>query len=97
VKYELGFYIPDDSILHSQFHDNLEPYMLMVVLQCALLSALCARSGYVLARPFATRVQQAAMQNRLCSAVNSYRALNSLQTRPYFCGPLCSSDDACES
>jgi hypothetical protein len=28
VKYELGFYIPEDDILHSQFCKNLNSYIL---------------------------------------------------------------------
>jgi hypothetical protein len=27
VKYELGFYIPEDGILHSHRRENLESYM----------------------------------------------------------------------
>jgi hypothetical protein len=27
VKYELGFYIPEDAILHSQRRENLKPYI----------------------------------------------------------------------
>jgi hypothetical protein len=27
VKYELGFYIPEDDILHSHCRENLKPYM----------------------------------------------------------------------
>jgi hypothetical protein len=27
VKYELGFYIPEDDILHSHRLENLKPYM----------------------------------------------------------------------
>jgi hypothetical protein len=27
VKYELGFYIPEDDILHSHRHENLKFYM----------------------------------------------------------------------
>jgi hypothetical protein len=27
VKYELGFYIPEDDILHSHRRDNLKPYI----------------------------------------------------------------------
>jgi hypothetical protein len=26
VKYELGFYIPEDDILHSHCRENLKPY-----------------------------------------------------------------------
>jgi hypothetical protein len=28
VKYELGFYIPEDDVLHSHRRENLKPYML---------------------------------------------------------------------
>jgi hypothetical protein len=31
VKYELGFYIPEDDILHSHRFENLESYMLIAV------------------------------------------------------------------
>jgi hypothetical protein len=27
VKYELGFYIPEDAILHSHYRENLKSYM----------------------------------------------------------------------
>jgi hypothetical protein len=27
VRYELGFYIPEDGILHSHRHENLKSYM----------------------------------------------------------------------
>jgi hypothetical protein len=27
VKYELGFYIPEDDILHSHCHENLKSYI----------------------------------------------------------------------
>jgi hypothetical protein len=27
VKYELGFYIPEDDILHSHRYDNIKSYM----------------------------------------------------------------------
>jgi hypothetical protein len=27
VKYELGFYIPEDDILHSHRRENLKPYI----------------------------------------------------------------------
>jgi hypothetical protein len=27
MKYELGFYIPEDDILHSHCRENLKPYM----------------------------------------------------------------------
>jgi hypothetical protein len=27
VKYELGFYIPEDDILHSQCRENVNPYI----------------------------------------------------------------------
>jgi hypothetical protein len=26
VKYELGFYIPEDAILHSHYRENLKSY-----------------------------------------------------------------------
>jgi hypothetical protein len=29
VKYELGFYIPEDDILYSHRRENLKPYMLL--------------------------------------------------------------------
>jgi hypothetical protein len=28
VRYELGFYIPEDDVLHSHRRDNLKPYTL---------------------------------------------------------------------
>jgi hypothetical protein len=31
VKYELGFYIPGDGILHSHRRDNLKYYFLLVI------------------------------------------------------------------
>jgi hypothetical protein len=27
-RYELGFYIPDDAILHSHSHENLKSYVI---------------------------------------------------------------------
>jgi hypothetical protein len=27
VRYELGFYIPEDGILHSRRRENLKPYI----------------------------------------------------------------------
>jgi hypothetical protein len=27
MKYELGFYIPEDAILHSDRHENLKSYI----------------------------------------------------------------------
>jgi hypothetical protein len=27
VKYELGFYIPEDDILHGRLRENLKPYI----------------------------------------------------------------------
>jgi hypothetical protein len=35
VKYELGFYIPEDDILHSHRRENLKSYIELTV--CALL------------------------------------------------------------
>jgi hypothetical protein len=29
VKYELGFYIPEDDILHSDRRENLKPYIVL--------------------------------------------------------------------
>jgi hypothetical protein len=31
VKYELGFYIPEDDILHSDRRENLKAYITFVV------------------------------------------------------------------
>jgi hypothetical protein len=31
VKYELGFYIPEDGILHSHRRENLKSYMLNLI------------------------------------------------------------------
>jgi hypothetical protein len=33
VKYELGFYIPEDGILHSHCRENLKSYKLQMYLQ----------------------------------------------------------------
>jgi hypothetical protein len=30
VKYELGFYIPEDDILHSHRRENLKPYIIKI-------------------------------------------------------------------
>jgi hypothetical protein len=30
VKYELGFYIPEDDILHSHRRENLKSYLVLV-------------------------------------------------------------------
>jgi hypothetical protein len=30
VKYELGFYIPEDDILRSQCHENLKSYTMVL-------------------------------------------------------------------
>jgi hypothetical protein len=37
MKYELGFYIPEDDILHSHRRENLKSYSLL--LACYLLSS----------------------------------------------------------
>jgi hypothetical protein len=29
VRYELGFYIPEDDILHSYRRENLKPFMIL--------------------------------------------------------------------
>jgi hypothetical protein len=29
VKYELGFYIPEDDLLHSDRHENLKSYIII--------------------------------------------------------------------
>jgi hypothetical protein len=31
VKYELGFYIPEDDILHSHHRENLKSYIMKLV------------------------------------------------------------------
>jgi hypothetical protein len=31
VKYELGFYIPEDDILHSHCRENLKSYTVIVI------------------------------------------------------------------
>jgi hypothetical protein len=38
VKYELGFYIPEDDILHSHRRDNLKAYIIIIdwKLVCAI-------------------------------------------------------------
>jgi hypothetical protein len=38
VRYELGFYIPQDDILHSHRRENLESYLISTSIQ---LSACC--------------------------------------------------------
>jgi hypothetical protein len=45
VKYELGFYIPEDGILHSHRRENLKSYTVLFlwqVMQCGLV----ARQGH---------------------------------------------------
>jgi hypothetical protein len=38
VKYELGFYIPEDDILHSRHRENLKSYIAIPLLcACAML------------------------------------------------------------
>jgi hypothetical protein len=32
VRYELGFYIPEDGILHSHRRENVKSYILIVIL-----------------------------------------------------------------
>jgi hypothetical protein len=32
VKYELGFYIPEDDILHSHRRENLKSYTVMMMM-----------------------------------------------------------------
>jgi hypothetical protein len=32
VKYELGFYIPEDAILHSHCRENLKYYIIITIL-----------------------------------------------------------------
>jgi hypothetical protein len=34
VRYELGFYIPDDGTLHSHCHENIKSYISRVYLKC---------------------------------------------------------------
>jgi hypothetical protein len=36
VKYELGFYIPEDDILHSHRRENLKSYMLVLSVEGGL-------------------------------------------------------------
>jgi hypothetical protein len=40
VRYELGFYIPEDGILHSHRRENLKPYIVYVykILFLAIIS-----------------------------------------------------------
>jgi hypothetical protein len=38
VKYELGFYIPEDDIPLSHRHENLKSYILVRVLKQAILN-----------------------------------------------------------
>jgi hypothetical protein len=54
VKYELGFYIPEDDILHSHCHGNLQSYDEQIdcgitqavrVLSQVRLHAICCCSG----------------------------------------------------
>jgi hypothetical protein len=40
VKYELGFYILEDGILHSHHHENLKSYILI------LLKTMFGKSDY---------------------------------------------------
>jgi hypothetical protein len=40
VKYELGFYIPQDDILHSHRRENLKPYMDISLFLCFLFTRL---------------------------------------------------------
>jgi hypothetical protein len=46
VKYELGFYIPEDGILHSHRHQNLRSYLLKPpYFRESCRTALCTLSG----------------------------------------------------
>jgi hypothetical protein len=42
VRYELGFYIPEDAILHSHRRENLRTYMFQET--CIFHNYLCADS-----------------------------------------------------
>jgi hypothetical protein len=44
VRYELGFYIPDDGILHSHRRENLKSYTVMNPRQKTLEEFLVAES-----------------------------------------------------
>jgi hypothetical protein len=44
VRYELGFYIPEDDIPHSDFRGNLKPYVYERF--CMLEYCACSEQGY---------------------------------------------------
>jgi hypothetical protein len=41
VKYELGFYIPEDDILHSHCREHFRSYETFIVLSFVILLLLC--------------------------------------------------------
>jgi hypothetical protein len=43
VKYELGFYIPEDDILHSHWRENLKSYIVSVAVQRFLRRTLAVK------------------------------------------------------
>jgi hypothetical protein len=46
VKYELGFYIPEDDILHSNRHENLKSYTISIVFAaCIMMCVTCSGLG----------------------------------------------------
>jgi hypothetical protein len=47
VKYELGFYIPEDDILHSHCRDNLKSYIVTVVSKRSLATDVLRLLSYV--------------------------------------------------
>jgi hypothetical protein len=47
VKYEKGFYIPEDDILHSHCHENLKSYIVNISLSQAKPSPITDVLAYV--------------------------------------------------
>jgi hypothetical protein len=43
VKYELGFYIPEDDILHSHSHENPKSYICLQILCIELVARIRGR------------------------------------------------------
>jgi hypothetical protein len=45
MRYELGFYIKDDGILHSHRHENRRSYLVWLNLNISLTAALLSHGG----------------------------------------------------
>jgi hypothetical protein len=49
VRHELGFYMPEDSILHSHYRENLKSCILIYLFQPYLCNSGNFTKGYIIA------------------------------------------------